>query len=429
MRRLALLLSLFLCVALPTYAQSQQATLSSASCPGTGCSTFTLSGSGSVGIQVTGTFSGTLTFYGSNINPTPGDTNFTVLNLVPLNGGTAVSTATTAGIWTGATAGISYLQVKFTSYVSGSATISLVTAMSRGPLTGSEIQSGVIAVANGGTGLATLTSHALYVGAGTANPNPLAVCGTGSYVRGVAASDPVCSTLVLPNAATQGDLLLATSANTVASLAAVATGQVLTSAGTSTAPVYSANPAVTTMTVNAGGGTGTMKASGLLCSTNAANCGAVAYTDAGVINQWNVMSLTVPASTLAVNGDALKVRVAAQLATNANTKGWQLYIGGGTCSGTGATCCATGTQVYSDGSASSNFATISDYLVTRTGASTQQVNGVTYTGPASISSVDNVSGASTDTSTMLIAYCARNTSAGAATLQGTPSMRIEYAGK
>jgi hypothetical protein len=273
------------------------------------------------------------------------------------------------------------------------------------------------------------TNHGVLLGTGTALAGVTAVCGTGSILFGQVGADPICSTSIWPNAATQGDLLAATSANTVGSIAAVASGQLLQSAGTSTLPAYTANPSVTTMTVKGGGGTGTLKASGTICNTTAADCGAVAYSDAGVINQWNVMSLTLPASTLATNGDTLKVRIVAQLATNANTKGWQLWFGGGTCSGTNASCCTTGTQIFSDGSASSNVTTISDYYVTRTSSGNQQVNGVTFTGATSIQSIDNVSTAITDTGTIPIVYCARNVSAGAATLQGTPAMRVDYLGK
>lgn len=179
----------------------------------------------------------------------------------------------------------------------------------------------------------------------------------------------------------------------------------------------------------AGASTTTFKAGGMLCNTSAADCSTVAYVDAGVINQWNVMSLTLPASSLTNNGDSVKVRVIGQLATNANTKAYQLYWGGGTCSGTGATCCSTGIQIFSDGSTGSNVTTISDYLATRVSSGNQQINGITYTGATSISSVDNVATTATDTAIIPIVYCARNTSAGAATLSGVPNMRIDYTGK
>lgn len=181
--------------------------------------------------------------------------------------------------------------------------------------------------------------------------------------------------------------------------------------------------------VTAGASTTTFKAGGMLCNTSAADCSTIAYVDAGVINQWNVMSLTLPASSLTNNGDSVKVRIIGQLATNANTKAYQLYWGGGTCSGTGATCCSTGTQIFSDGSTGSNVTTISDYLATRVSSGNQQINGITYTGATSISSVDNVATTATDTAIIPIVYCARNTSAGAATLSGVPNMRIDYTGK
>jgi hypothetical protein len=48
----------------------------------------------------------------------------------------------------------------------------------------------VLPVANGGTGLATLTAHALYVGNGTSAPTALAVGATGTVVIGNTGADP-----------------------------------------------------------------------------------------------------------------------------------------------------------------------------------------------------------------------------------------------
>ena len=65
----------------------------------------------------------------------------------------------------------------------------------------------------------------------------------GSFVRRDA-TDPGWSTLILPNAATTGDLLVATGANTIGVLAAGATaGHVLTSNGAGAAPSWQAIPA------------------------------------------------------------------------------------------------------------------------------------------------------------------------------------------
>lgn len=83
----------------------------------------------------------------------------------------------------------------------------------------------------------------------------VAVGSTGQYLRGVSSADPIWSTLVLPNAATTGDIIVATSTNTLGSLAIVAAGQVLISGS---APAWSASPSVTTITAtthNAAAGT------------------------------------------------------------------------------------------------------------------------------------------------------------------------------
>lgn len=57
---------------------------------------------------------------------------------------------------------------------------------------------------------------------------------------------PQWSTLVLPNAATVGDLLHCATANVYTSLADVATGSVLISGGVGTVPAWSASPVLTT---------------------------------------------------------------------------------------------------------------------------------------------------------------------------------------
>jgi hypothetical protein len=59
------------------------------------------------------------------------------------------------------------------------------------------------------------------------------------------ASPPAWSALILPNAAAAGDLMVATSANTIGSVVDVATGSVLVSGGVGVAPAWSASPTVT----------------------------------------------------------------------------------------------------------------------------------------------------------------------------------------
>lgn len=75
----------------------------------------------------------------------------------------------------------------------------------------------------------------------------LAAVATGSFLRsaGVGAA-PVWSTTTLPNTVTAGDLLVATGANVVGSIADVATGSVLVSGGIGAVPTWSATPTITT---------------------------------------------------------------------------------------------------------------------------------------------------------------------------------------
>lgn len=100
-----------------------------------------------------------------------------------------------------------------------------------------------VTVAQGGTGLASYTTGDLIYAAGATTLAPLTIGASGAQLRSNG-SAPIWSTTIWPNAATTGDLLYASGANTYANRAAVAVGQVLISAGTSTAPVWSASPTI-----------------------------------------------------------------------------------------------------------------------------------------------------------------------------------------
>ena len=99
--------------------------------------------------------------------------------------------------------------------------------------------SDTVPVGKGGTGLTTLTANALYVGNGASAPIALAVCGTGTYVRGATAAPPICSTLTLPNTTTTGDTLISTGTSALGVVAAGAAGAYFRGAGAATAPVWS----------------------------------------------------------------------------------------------------------------------------------------------------------------------------------------------
>lgn len=225
---------------------------------------------------------------------------------------------------------------------------------------------------------------------------------------------------------TSGDVLQASASAALSKIACATAGTLFTGG---TPGSCTANPSVTSVTAKGGASTQTFKAGGRLCDTLAANCSAVAYSDASVQNQWNVMSLTIPASVLNATGDALVVHIAAKTAANANTKNFQAYWNGGTCSGSGASCCASGTQLYSDASTGSGVAFSSTHTVKKSGSAAQILDGQSYAGAATIASADYTTGSATESGTIPVAFCARNTSAAATTLQGTPLMEIDYKGQ
>lgn len=162
---------------------------------------------------------------------------------------------------------------------------------------------GIATVAEGGTGLGTLTDHAVIVGAGTdpvefvgpgsagqvfqsggasANPAystatyPSIATGTGTFLR-ADGTNWVASTATVPNTATQGDLLYASADNVWTSLNKSATpGQVLTNDGTLNAPVWApASGGISEGFSNLGmsynGGTGTLSITGSTAPLSATN--------------------------------------------------------------------------------------------------------------------------------------------------------------
>lgn len=220
-----------------------------------------------------------------------------------------------------------------------------------------------------------------------------------------------------------GDILYASATNTISGLTAVASGQVLASAGTTTAPAYTATPSVTSVTVKGGTGTGTLKAGGIIAQM------LTSITDASVQNQWNVGSVAIPANTLAVDGDTLQIQVAYTLATNANTKPYQLYFAASsaTCSGSGATVCNSGCQLQSNSTTSSALSAIDIYTITRTSSGNQKYYG-TLPITSSIQRTDLGVCAITDTAATQIAFGIRNNDAAAASVAAS-IINVWYFGK
>jgi hypothetical protein len=130
--------------------------LSTTTCPGAGCLILQVDGQGSIGIQVLGTFVGTLQFQQSI---DPADASYVSLAMVPNTGGATVTSATAPGFWTGPIAGARYIRVKFSAYTSGTATVlnvnTLTRAQSNAPGTAGSFSS--VAVGDGSQSLPSFT--------------------------------------------------------------------------------------------------------------------------------------------------------------------------------------------------------------------------------------------------------------------------------
>lgn len=100
---------------------------------------------------------------------------------------------------------------------------------------------GTLAVGNGGTGISSYVTGDLIYAASASALTTLAISGgaSGTFVRNNGAVSPHWSTLVLPNAATTGDVFAASATSTMGRITAVAVGSVLRAAGVSTIPAWS----------------------------------------------------------------------------------------------------------------------------------------------------------------------------------------------
>jgi hypothetical protein len=217
------------------------------------------------------------------------------------------------------------------------------------------------------------------------------------------------STLAVDSQAT-GDLLAASSDTAWARLADVAVGQVLSSGGVATLPAYTNEPAL-----QAGTGTATAKPAGLVCQN------AVSVVDSATQNTWYTTTCSVPANTLATDGDTLTVEAPNFLANNSNTKGFQVWYTLTTANCTGQTsgsACTTGCLIVSGTTSGSNQGLQQKVTISRTGSATEVGYGGSHTGGA-IVATGYASCAIDTTANGQIVFGTRNTSAAAISSQGS----------
>lgn len=136
-----------------------------------------------------------------------------------------------------------------TGLISGAAGGSFSGDVSAGTFTGdgsaltalnaSNVSTGTLAVARGGTNIASYAIGDLIHATGATTLTKLPSVSAGSYLRSAGVTTAsVWSTLKLPNSATVGDILYSNTTNNISNLADVATGSVLRSGGVGVAPNY-----------------------------------------------------------------------------------------------------------------------------------------------------------------------------------------------
>lgn len=174
------------------------------------------------------------------------------------------------------------VQVDGNANVDGNFTAGTVSGDGSGltNLDAGDIATGTLAVARGGTGLASYTTGQVLYASGATTIAGLTAGASGTFLRFAGAGvAPVVSTLVLPNAATTGDIFMATSSNTMGRLANVATGNVLLSGGVGVASTFgkvtSSHTDGSTIVTMSGGTTGDISAFS----------SSVAFNDTATFNQ------------------------------------------------------------------------------------------------------------------------------------------------
>lgn len=288
---------LFIIIPSLGFAQS----ITTTTCPGIGCQDINTAGQGSIGIQITGTWVGTITFQ-STLGRTS-DSTFTSLLVTPSNSTTAVSTTTANGVWTTPIAGINQVRVVFTAYTSGTANILVrTTTQARSNLGGGG--------GGGGSGTVTQIDTTSPITGGpitTTGTIECATCGvTGSPLSQFASTTSAQLATVISNETGSGLLVFATSPTLTTPILGVPTSVTLTNGtglpvstgisglgtGVATALAVNVGSAGAFVTFNGALGTpssGTLSnATGLPISTGVSGLGANVATFLGTPSSANL---------------------------------------------------------------------------------------------------------------------------------------------
>ncbi len=153
--------------------QSISAVFSSA-CTSSTCATWVLGQASSITLGITGTFSGTITFYGS----ADGGQTYVATGATKLSDGTLTTTTTATGQFAIANAGFTQVQARFTAYTSGGANITA----SRGYATAKLVpfsSGSPVPASSGGTGISSYTIGDMLYASGATTLSKLAASTSG----------------------------------------------------------------------------------------------------------------------------------------------------------------------------------------------------------------------------------------------------------
>lgn len=276
----------------PVMAQSQTASLSSTTCPGAGCISVDVGGQGSLGVQVAGTFVGTLQFEARVGN----SSTWASWSVVPNGFTSAVTSTTTTGLWVGSVNGFSQIRVRFSAYTSGTAVIYTQGAQAR-------ISTG----SSGGAGSPGGPVNSVQFNATTFDGVPLNATADKQYLQQVSSGPPSFAQVASADLSDAANLALLNAANVFTSV----TGQEVkklkidgSSSGSVTLAVPAAAgsntltwPAGTTDFSATGGSNQVVKQNsaggaftvGTLASTNLSDTAAIGYV-AGKLSQFAATS-------------------------------------------------------------------------------------------------------------------------------------------